>query len=61
MARADSAYSDVAAAAEALGVNPNTVRTWLAQGDLASLEPADVAALRVRLDDDWDQSGERLA
>lgn len=51
----------IAEAAQTLGVNPNTVRTWLREGHLLSLEPADVEALRVRLDADWDQSGRRLA
>ena len=44
--------SDIAAAARALGVNPNTVRTWLAQGGLASLDPVDVEAMRAWLYDD---------
>ena len=50
--RSDSSRGDIAAAARALGVNPNTVRTWLAQGGLASLDPADVEAMRALLHDD---------
>ena len=44
-------------AAKVLGVSPNTVRSWLREGHLASLAAADVDALRVKLDDAWERQG----